>query len=105
MHYAMKFIDLTGASGATYRFRQWPETGEPEHSPVAGNYALISQVCGRVLEIGLLETLGNAKAVLKPESKNAVLFTRLNVPSAVREAEHLDLVASHPHAKVLACSS
>lgn len=92
----MDFIDVTGASGAAYRFRRWPGPGS--HPPIAGNYVLVAERGRKVLAVGMLEDLScAARQVVVP--KGAVLLTRLNIARQTREAEHLDLAAGHPEAE------
>lgn len=71
------FIDLTGASGARYRFRVCPD--------------------------GATNDLSRARAerakVARPDATQ--VFTRLNVARAQRTAEHEDLVAGYPSAGVI----
>lgn len=90
----MDIIDLPGASGATYRFRRWPDTDY--HPPIAGNFVVLAAE-GTVQVIGITNDLSAIKLQL-PEG---LLFTRLNVSRASREAEHGDLAAQHPDAAVL----
>jgi hypothetical protein len=95
------FIDLDGASGATYRFRLWPE-GAP-HQPIAGNYVCVRPDAARpggyqVTYVGETTDLSRARIEL-PKSLKApgvLIYTRLNVSRAIRTAEHEDLAARHP---------
>lgn len=87
-----EFIDLQGATGAHYRFRRW----HPGHVPVAGNYALIrfGPSGQEVLRLGVsgdLSTLPRALDEELDEQAGVELYTRLNVPRAVRVAEDADL--------------
>jgi hypothetical protein len=88
----MDFVDLQGASGQTYRFRQWPPGGH--HQPIAGNYALVRTraVVGLGVADNLAEVCGHVGAL----PQGVAIYTRLNVSRARREAEHLDLAAAHP---------
>jgi len=90
------FIDLKGASGATYRFRRIPD-GEP-HQRIAGNYAVL-KLGQRGFTVRLVEAtndLSQARARCPAEVlKGAQLYTRLNVSRAAREAEHQDLLANY----------
>lgn len=88
------FVDLQGASGASYRFRLAP--GGEVSSPIAGNYAYIREEPEgfTVLSVAATNDLSSAIA----EWKRAVakygemhLYTRLNVSAAVREAEQQDI--------------
>lgn len=94
------FIDLTGASGARYRFRIWPD-GAP-HLPIAGNYVIVEASADgvTVLLVGATNDLSRARAErAKVAPRGAThVFTRLNVARAQRTAEHEDLVAGHPSA-------
>ena len=90
------FVDLKGASGATYRFRRIPD-GEP-HQRIAGNYAVLkSRASGFTVRlVGATNDLSQARALCPPEAlKGAQLYTRLNVSRAARESEHQDLLASY----------
>lgn len=98
------FIDLQGASGASYRFRRRPDG--VSHLPTAGNYVIVQEAAqgmkvvtvGVSLDLSQLRPPGPARA----GRRQAHLFTRLNVARAVRSAEHDDLVASYRPAKVVA---
>jgi len=89
------FIDLKGASGATYRFRHWPEGAS--HLPIAGNYVFVREVAQgfKVVLAGLTNDLSTCRAELgKSVPKKGVhVYTRLNVSRVTRHAEHEDLVA------------
>lgn len=96
-----EFIDLEGASGATYRFRLWPE-GAP-HQPIAGNYVCVRPAPGEpgghvVAHVATSTDLSRARAELPKALRGAgvLVYTRLNVSRAIREAEHEDLAARHP---------
>lgn len=95
------FIDLHGASGAQYRFRLWPEGAS--HVPVAGNYAYIREEPAgfTVVAVGESNDLSQARADWPKTAKRGVthLYTRLNVPGAVREAEHADIAARYQRAR------
>ncbi len=90
------FLDLNGASGATYRFRLAP--GGNVTTPIAGNYACVreDEAGFTVLSIAATNDLSSATA----EWKRCVakygathLYTRLNVSSLVRENEQRDIAA------------
>jgi hypothetical protein len=91
------FIDLTGASGATYRFRIWP-AGAP-HMPIAGNYACVREdgegyalvFLGEALDLSAVRD----KLPKRVRETTTHIYTRLNVARATRCAEHDDLVALH----------
>ena len=89
-------IDLTGASGATYRFRRVPDGHAQQR--IAGNYALLKARANgfTVRYVGATNDLTQARAECPPELlKGAQLYVRLNVPRAAREAEHADLQANY----------
>lgn len=94
----MAFIDISGASGANYRFRLWPDG--TAHLPVAGNFVVVLGGPDRVLVIGMTNDLSQARSATKAAGETHV-YTRLNVARATREAEHADLVAHHPKARVV----
>jgi hypothetical protein len=90
------FVDLRGASGAGYRFRLSP--GGEGHSPTAGNYALVraDDAGFRVFAIASTNDLTLATTSWKrAQSKRSdlLLYTRLNVSGAVREAEEQDIAS------------
>jgi hypothetical protein len=91
------FIDLQGASGATYRFRLWTEGAS--HLPIAGNYVFVREAAQgfKVVLAGLTNDLSTCRAELgKAVPRKAVhVYTRLNVSRATRHAEHDDLVAGY----------
>ncbi|TAJ68721.1 MAG: hypothetical protein EPO51_24585 [Phenylobacterium sp.] len=90
------FLDISGASGARYRFR----SAAPAELPVmAGNVLVASGPSARlkVLFCGAAHSLVRAAPIVTETLKanrNARLFVRLNVARAVREAEHADIVAA-----------
>jgi hypothetical protein len=98
-----EFIDLQGASGASYRFRRRAEGAS--HLPTAGNYVLVQETSTgfKVLTVGTSNDLsltrppGKVRAGRKPTH----LFTRLNVSRTVRAFEHEDLVAHYRPAAVV----
>jgi hypothetical protein len=98
-----EFIDLQGASGATYRFRLRVEGAS--HLPTAGNYVLVQEAATgvKVLTVGVATDLSLVKSPPKPRAdrKPTHLFTRLNIARAVRTSEHEDLVAHYKTAQVL----
>lgn len=89
------FIDLSGASGASYRFRAWPEAGQ---APIAGNFAVVVKV-GHALEVLLLGVTSDlSRASAQAAGAGLIgkpLFVRLNVARATRRREHDDLVAGY----------
>ena len=96
----MDFIDISGASGATYRFRIWPEGGG--HLPVAGNFVVVREARYPVdvVVIGVTNDLSRAWSAAAAKDEDRV-YTRLNVARATREAEHDDMVARSPKARVI----
>jgi hypothetical protein len=96
------FIDLQGASGAAYRFRLWPP--EAPHVPIAGNYAYVREEPHGVTVILVGETndLSQARRDWAKAAKRGAtsVYTRLNVPRSVREAEQADLVANYHPARI-----
>ena len=91
------FLDLKGASGATYRFRVWPE--KAAHLPVAGNYVFLKETPDgfKVLLVGATNNLSLARTEWSKVTRLGAthVFTRLNVARAMRTAEHEDLVAGY----------
>jgi hypothetical protein len=90
-----EIIDLSGASGAVYRFRLWRQGAS--HLPMGGNYAFVrEQARGfTVLAAAAVDDLSLVRSTAKPptETGPAHLFTRLNVSRAVRNAEAEDIAA------------
>lgn len=93
-----EFVDLTGASGAAYRFRLWPENNH--HTPTAGNFAVLVFESDRpkIVALGVSSDLSRARSAAQDSlaSSEGHLFTRLNVSRSARHAEHEDLLASQP---------
>lgn len=91
------FIDLQGASGATYRFRLWPD-GAP-HVPTGGNYVCVRQAADGLAVVLLGETndLSQAQSDWPKALRRGAtrVYTRLNVSRAIRTAEHQDLAARY----------
>jgi hypothetical protein len=89
------FIDLVGASGATYRFRAWREG---DQAPMAGNFAVVVKA-GRTVELLMLGvTIDLSKAQTHAAAAGLAgkpLFVRLNVARATRRQEHDDIVANY----------
>jgi hypothetical protein len=90
----MEFIDISGASGTIYRFRQWPSSGALP--PIAGNYAVVDPARRKVVALGMMEDLSQAAFQLADVADAGSIFTRYNVSRAHREMEHADLIAQHP---------
>jgi hypothetical protein len=90
------FLDLQGASGATYRYRLAPD-GDVG-LPTAGNYVCVRE---QGEDFGLLASgttfdLSSATADWRravAQHGPAQLFVRLNVSASVREAEEQDIAA------------
>ena len=95
-----EFIDLPGASGATYRFRLWPQGAS--HSPMAGNYVLVKADAEgegfSVLQAGVSDDLSTVRGTFEKAAKRGAthIFTRLNVSRVVRTSEHEDISAALP---------
>lgn len=89
----MNFVDVSGRSGKTYRFRRWPPVGA--HPPIAGNFVLVAASNHAVLGVGVLDDLSRASMVLAEHLADAALFTRLNISRRLREEEHADLSLEH----------
>jgi len=98
------FIDLIGASGAAYRFRQ-PDGAV---SPIGGNFVYVRDQGGaaRVVCCGCARSLG--WALSQPiwlSDENAAeddqLYVRLNAIRSMRASEHEDLVAGLPRPFVI----
>lgn len=90
------FLDVSGASGARYRFRR---TAPTELPPTAGNLLVATGSSPRVkvLFCGAASSLSRAAPVVSEALKShrdARLFVRLNVARTVRDAEHADIVAA-----------
>jgi hypothetical protein len=96
------FIDLKGASGASYRFRLWAEGAA--HQPIAGNFALVKEEAEGFSIVGVGETLDLSllRADLPKAAMRSVthIYTRLNVARAIRVAEHEDLTARYKPARI-----
>jgi hypothetical protein len=96
------FIDLFGVSGASYRFRLWPDGAG--HLPIAGNYALAKLEAEGfvVLSVGQTNDLSQLRAEVSKSALRAAthVLTRLNVARSVRMAEHQDLLTHHRAAPV-----
>ena len=90
------FVDLVGASGASYRFRR-ARTVEPQR--IAGNYAVLRPRAKgfAVLHVGATDDLSTVQSQCPPEllKRGSQLYIRLNVSRAPREAEHADLRAKY----------
>jgi hypothetical protein len=97
------FIDLEGASGASYRFRIW--ASDAGHLPVAGNYVVVRQKADgfNVAVVGIADDLSKVRPEWSKVAavEDAYIFTRLNVSRAIRTAEHEDLAARYSKARIM----
>lgn len=96
------FIELVGASGASYRFRAWPET---DQSAMAGNFIVAELGPGgiKVHLIGVTNDLSKSNLHAREAGlSDKPLFVRLNVARLTRQQEHDDIVAQYGQAKVFA---
>ena len=91
-------IELTGASGATYRYT----AAEGRPSPAAGNYAVIKERgdAWEVVTLGAADNLDAtvAKARSKAQAEHgstARIFVRLNISIRTRQEELEDLAAAY----------
>lgn len=91
------FVDLTGASGAVYRFRL---VEDPSLLPATGGnfvYLRADRKGDQVIGCGTARSLFKAQTSW-PEAveqhKANRIYVRLNVARAQRESEHDDLVAA-----------
>jgi hypothetical protein len=99
----MNFIEIEGASGAQYRFRLLPES--TPHPPMPGNYAFVRRDRNRltVMVVGETIDLSKVRADWPAAARQGAthIFTRLNVPRAVRTAEHQDMAARYATSPIL----
>jgi hypothetical protein len=102
---AKTFIDLTGASGAVYRFERIDDL---EQLPaIAGNFVYV-QGQGRAVSVicaGVDETLrraGDRLAEVRLRHGAESLYVRRNVSRRTRAQEHADIVDHHRPVVVLA---
>ena len=94
-------IDLTGASGANYRFQLFRD-GRPL-SPMGGNYLYVrEEPFGggfTVLYVGegenLLTGAPSRWAEAETDGHATHLFTRLNISQMIRKHEYRDLIAGY----------
>lgn len=95
-------IELTGASGARYRYTSIEE--ERFLPPAGANYVIARLTSGEPVVVYAGETGNLASQDWRPtlekareQYKDAKVLTRLNVTRAVREAERVDLIEQyHP---------
>jgi hypothetical protein len=93
-----EFVELQGASGASYRFRHW-RAGD-DHLPIAGNYVVVRDTDDglTILAVEITDDLSGLRQSLKPAIRDHAghqIYTRLNVSRAARTAEHEDIVAAN----------
>ena len=100
------FVDLSGASGAHYRFRAWSDAGQ---TPMAGNFVVAEPEAGgqvQLLLIGVTDDLSKVRPhVTAAGFGDRPVFVRLNVARQTREHEHEDLSARYSSARVLDLSA
>ena len=91
------YIDLQGVSGASYRFRVWPEGAW--HLRTGGHYLYVRQDAGRltVFRIGETDDLSQARTGWPNARRKGAthVYTRLSVSAQIRAAEHKDLSSGH----------
>lgn len=95
------YVDVTGASGATYRFMRLKE-GRPL-SPMGGN-VLYCRFTGDACELIYAAEVQNLMKSARDRWNEALqryqvsdLYSRLNISERVRQLEHADIVdANHP---------
>lgn len=97
------FLDITGASGTSYRFRRASLDGLPA---TAGNLLAVAGPPGapQVLVCATADSLARAAEPLGEAlgaAGAASLFIRLNVARAARVTEHADVVAGFRPARVI----
>jgi len=92
-----EFVDLPGASGATYRFRLLARGETPLR--IAGNVAILrSRAEGySMLHLGMTDDLSTMREQAPPIEVHGPFgyYIRLNVSRLAREAEHADIAAAH----------
>jgi uncharacterized protein with von Willebrand factor type A (vWA) domain len=99
------FIDLEGASGATYRFQRVDDVALLP--AIAGNFAYVQEGGPKPLVVccGTDDTLLKAAASLpaaQQTHKATAIYIRRNVSWRVRASEHADIVNKHRPSLVLA---
>jgi len=95
------YVDVTGASGVTYRFMRLKE-GRPL-SPMGGNF-IYCRFTGDNCELICAGEVQNLMKDARDRWNEAAqryqvsdLYSRLNISERVRQLEHLDIVeANHP---------
>jgi hypothetical protein len=93
-HLALQPLPDRQTSSEGNRFRKWPPSGH--HQSIAGNYAIVRTRTREVVGLGLVENLAEVRRDAGEFPNGVVIYTRLNVSRAQREAEHLDLGAADP---------
>jgi hypothetical protein len=99
------FIDLEGASGATYRFHRIDDLAMLP--AIAGNFAYVQEGGPKPLVVccGSDDTLLKAAAswpAAQQTHKATALYIRRNISWRVRASEHADIVSKHQPSLVLA---
>lgn len=95
------FVELAGASGASYRFQAWPPAGR---TAMAGNFAVVEAGPDgiRILLLGVTNDLSRAPQYVQSAGlAGKSLFVRLNVAGQTRRQEHEDIAARYVPAKVV----
>jgi hypothetical protein len=98
------FIDLEGASGATYRFQRVDDIA---HLPaIAGNFVYVRSDGPKpaVVCCGVCETLLRAREAWPAAQRDhgaEAIYVRKNVSWKVREAEHNDILGRQRPALVI----
>jgi len=98
------FIDLEGASGATYRFHRIDDLALLP--AIAGNYAYVQEDGPKPLVVccgtddTLLKAAANWPAAQKSHQATAI-YIRRNISWRVRASEHADIVSKHQPTLVL----
>jgi hypothetical protein len=92
-----EFVDLPGASGASYRFRLLPKGATPLR--IAGNYAIVRpRPDGHtVVHLGMCNDLSKVREEAPALQGRGPfhIYLRLNVARSSREGEHADIAAAH----------
>lgn len=92
------FIDITGASGAVYRFDGI--AGAADAPAVAGNF-VFARISGRDVEVACCGSALNLKDTVSlwgaeiEASETQGIFVRLNTLRGARVREHDDIVEKH----------
>lgn len=98
----MPFLDLKGQLGRAYRFRH---VADPADLPArAGTFVLARGTSpgAEVVAFGARRSLAELEGHWPDlTADGAQLFVRLTVSRSVRQAEHRDLIAVHPMARLV----